>query len=299
MKRIETRLFLGAIAALFVLGLFIQSCSSNATSPVSSNDGISGSVMAVNNNSGLVVPDFAVSGLNDNSNLDLVLVSGDPGKDTSGNGGRDSSGKGGVGNGGGGNGNGGPGKGGIRLRPLPIPCLDLDSAQMLQVRQLMSDASSASKAAGDAYRTAMQPIRDADSAAMADYRLATKGVQQQLQDMQKKFRQQAQDVLAQVKAGTMTRDDAKLALQALRTQFETDTKGLRDQMNAARDTLKLALSANNSARKAANDAYQAALKQIQSDLNTKIAALLTPGQLLKWQLWLAGGDPCKGSGPRK
>ncbi len=296
MKRNESRLFVGALIGLFLLGFFMQSCSSTTSSPLSSNDGTP-LVSASANNNGLVVPDFSISGLNNTDEVALDPTPPGGGKDTTvKGGGRDTSVKGG---GPGQGGSGGPGKGGPRIRPLPLPCLNLDSVQMSQVRQFMADAAAASKAANEAYRQAMEPIRVQDSIAMAAYRAATADIQKQLREMQARFRAAAGDILKQVKDGTMTREDAKAALQALRIQFETDTKDLRSQLDKARTDLRAALSANDAARKAANDAFQAALKQIQNDLNTKIAGILNPDQLLLWNTYLAGGDPCKGKGPRK
>ncbi len=293
MKNAKSRLFAGAIVALFVFGLFLQSCSSNSATPVTGSDNAVPMVSA--NASGLIVPDFAVdqSGFDNSVAMDPT-PGGGTGRDTTVKGGGPDTSK------GGGSGNSGPGnKGSVRMRPLPIPCLGLDSAQMAQLRQIMADAAAASKAAADAYRLAMAPVRTADSIAMAAYRESTKDVQKQLQDLQKSYRQKAADVMAQVKAGTMSRADAQVALQALKDEFAAASKALVAQLTAAREALRTALSANDAQRKAANDAYQAALKQIQTDMNAKIAAMLTPEQLALWNLWLSGGDPCKGKGPRK
>ncbi len=291
MKRSENRLFAGALVGLFVLGLFLQSCSSNTATPVSSSDV---AVPLVNaSNAGLTVPDFSFSSGDEVAELDPI--GGKTGRDTTiKGGGRDTTVKGGPDDKGGNS-----GKGNVRMRPLPLPCLGLDSAQMMLIRQIMAEASSASKDAAEAYRASLAPIRSADSAAMAAYREATKGTQQALQEMQKAYRQKAAEILAQLRAGTLTREEAQKALQALKEQFAAESSVLRAELDAARKTLRAALAASEAQRRAANDAYQASLKRIQNDMNTKIAAILSPEQLRLWQIWLNGGDPCKGKGPRK
>ncbi len=295
MNRLKSRLFIGAMASLFAMGLFLQSCSSNSSTPTSSTDAAVPLVSA--SSTDLASPNFTI----DLSKYDNVTA-----MDPSPGGGRDTTIKGGgpdTNNTGDRGGNGGPGgkspNGSVRLRPLPLPCLGLDSAQMQQLQQIMADAATAAKAARDAYMQAMAPIRTQDSIAMAAYRAATADVRAQLQTLQQNYRQQATDILKQVKDGTMTRTDAKTALDALRAQFAADAKPLLDQMAAANQALRAALSANDAARKAANDAYQSALKQIQDDMNAKIGAILTPAQLVIWQQWLAGGNPCAGIRPHK
>jgi hypothetical protein len=70
-------------------------------------------------------------------------------------------------------------------------------------------------------------------------------------------------------------------------------------MEAARTQLRAELASSAADRKAAMDAYQASMKAIQDDLYAKIGAMLTPEQLIKWNLWLNGGDPCAGKRPIK
>ena len=287
MKTIKQAFAGMALVGVFGLGLFMQSCSSSSNGPVaSSND----AVPMVGASNGLVAPDFAVPGLNDNSDvvaLDPPRDGGGPiGKDTTI---RDTS-----------KGGGGPiDPRKTRMRRLPIDCLGLDSAQMVQLKLLMEQAGLASRAANDEYRNAMAPIRSKDSAAMAAYRLATQDVQAKLKEMQAKYRQLSSDIMAQVKSGAITRDDAKKQLADLRTQFETESKDLRAQMEAARTQLRADLASSAADRKAAMDAYQARMKAIQDDLYAKIGGMLTPDQLVKWNLWLNGGDPCAGKGPIK
>ncbi len=286
MKTIKQAFAGMALVGVFGLGLIMQSCSSSSNGPVSSSND---AVPMVGASNGLVAPDFAVPGLNDNSDvvaLDPPRGGGDSGKDTTI---RDTSKRGG--------GPIDPRK--TRMRRLPIDCLGLDSAQMVQLKLLMEQAGLASRAANDAYRNAMAPIRSKDSAAMAAYRQATKDVQASLKEMQTRYRQMSSDIMAQVKSGAITREDAKTQLADLRAQFETESKDLRAQMEAARTQLRAELASSAADRKAAMDAYQASMKAIQDDLYAKIGAMLTPEQLIKWNLWLNGGDPCAGKRPIK
>lgn len=276
-----------ALIGVFGLGLVMQSCSSSSNGPVASGSEV---VPIVNPVNGVIAPDFSVAGVDNNSDvvaLDPPRDGGGPiGKDTTI---RDTSNRGGS----------GKDVGKTRMRRLPIDCLGLDSAQMLQLKMLMEQSGLATRAANDAYRASLAPIRTKDSAAMAAYREATKGMQEQLKAMQAKYRQMSSEIMAQVKAGAVSRDDAKAKLADLRAQFEAESKDLRAQLEAARAQLRADLASTAADRKAAMDAYQAALKAIQDKLYADIAAMLTPDQLVKWNLWLNGGDPCAGKGPIK
>lgn len=288
MKTLKQTLAGMALIGVFGLGLVMQSCSSSSNGPVASGNEV---VPMVSSSNGVIAPDFAVPGLDNNS--DVVAL--DPPR--GGGGGpidkdttiRDTSNRGGS----------GKDSGKTRMRRLPIDCLGLDSAQMTQLKLLMEQSGLATRAANDAYRAALAPIRAKDSAAMAAYREATKGTQEQLKAMQAKYRQMSSEIMAQVKAGTITRDEAKLKLADLRAQFEAESKELRSKLEAARAQLRADLASTAADRKAAMDAYQAALKAIQGKLYEDIAAMLTPEQLIKWNLWLNGGDPCAGKRPIK
>ncbi|MFM7775240.1 MAG: hypothetical protein ACKO9V_10475 [Candidatus Kapaibacterium sp.] len=268
-----------ALVGVFGLGLFMQSCSSSSNGPVSSTND---AVPMVGANNGIVAPDFAVPGLNDN--VDVVAL--DPPRDGGGPIGKDTTirdtSKGGR----------EKDSGKARMRRLPIDCLGLDSAQMVQLRLLMEQAGLASRAANDEYRAAMAPIRAKDSAAMAAYREATRTTQAELKAMQARYRQLSSDIMAQVKSGAITRDDAKKQLADLRAQFEAESKDLRARMEAARAQLRTELASSAADRKAATDAYNARMKAIQDDLYAKIGGMLTPEQLIKWNMWLNGIDPC-------
>lgn len=300
MKNVRTMIAGLAVAGFFGLGLFMQSCSSSSNSPVASGND---AVPMVNSASGVNVPDFAVPGLNDGS--DVVAMDPPPGgggpigkdttikRDTSVRGGgpigKDSSNKGG--------GPIDPRK--MRMRPIPIDCLGLDSNQISMLKMLMEQAGLATRAANDEYRAALAPLRSKDSALMAAYRDATKGVQDELKAMQARYRRLSADIMAKVKSGEITRDDARAQMADLRTQFENESKDLRAKLEAARTQLRNDMAASAAARKAITDAYQAKLKAIQDDLYAKIGGMLTPEQLVKWNMWLNGGDPCAGVKPIK
>jgi polyhydroxyalkanoate synthesis regulator phasin len=274
-----------ALVGVFGLGLVMQSCSSSSNGPVASGSEV---VPMVSQGNDVIAPDFSVAGVDNNS--DVVALDPPRGggsdkdttiRDTSNRGGSDKD------------------FGKTRMRRLPIDCLGLDSAQMVQLKLLMEQSGLATRAANDAYRAALAPIRSKDSAAMATYRAATMEAQRQLKAMQAKYREMSNVIMAQVKAGTLTREQAKQQMADLRAQFEAESKDLRSQLEAARADLRASLASTAADRKAAMDAYQAALKAIQAKLYADIAAMLTPDQLVKWNLWLNGGDPCAGKRPIK
>lgn len=129
-----------------------------------------------------------------------------------------------------------------------LPCLQLTAEQRTELETLMSAHRDCVKSALDAHKAATQPIRA------------------RLQELGKSLREQ-------VKAGTITREDAAA------------------QMRAAQEAVKAEM-------KAADEALKAALEACKTRLYTQIAGLLTPEQLRIWNNWLATGEvPCP-RGPR-
>ncbi|HRK58837.1 MAG TPA: hypothetical protein PLI74_04285, partial [Candidatus Kapabacteria bacterium] len=129
-----------------------------------------------------------------------------------------------------------------------LPCLQLTAEQRTGLETLMTAHRDCVKSALDAHKAATQPLRA------------------RLQELGKSLREQ-------VKAGTITREDAAA------------------QMRAAQEAVKAQM-------KAADEALKAALEACKTRLYTQIAGLLTPEQLRIWNNWLATGEvPCP-RGPR-
>ncbi|MFN9340603.1 MAG: hypothetical protein ACK6BZ_14060 [Candidatus Kapaibacterium sp.] len=129
-----------------------------------------------------------------------------------------------------------------------LPCLQLTAEQKTALEPLMTAHRDCVKAALDAHKTATQPVRT------------------RLQELGKSLREQ-------VKAGTITREDAAT------------------QMKAAQEAAKAEMQA-------ADEALKAALEACKTTLYGQIAGILTAEQLTIWTNWLTTGEvPCP-RGPR-
>ncbi|MBK9246914.1 MAG: hypothetical protein IPM69_02070 [Ignavibacteria bacterium] len=124
-----------------------------------------------------------------------------------------------------------------------LPCLTLTADQLTQLRSLMEGFRTSAHQIMSDTRAAEQPFRtDAD--------------------------EQVKTIRDQVLAGTMTRDSARVAIQAIRTQLIADTKPLRD-------------------------AARAAIADLQNGLLPQIRAILTADQQAIWDAWMTSGTvPC-------
>lgn len=124
-----------------------------------------------------------------------------------------------------------------------LPCLQLTVDQRTQLETLMQAHRDCVKAAVDAHRASIEPMR------------------LRLQELGKSLREQ-------VKAGTITREEAAAQMKAAH-------EAARTEMQSANETLK------------------AALEACKSSLYPQIAGLLTAEQLVTWNNWLATGEiPC-------
>lgn len=129
-----------------------------------------------------------------------------------------------------------------------LPCLQLTAEQKTALEPLMTAHRDCVKAALDAHKAATQPVRA------------------RLQELGKSLREQ-------VKAGTITREDAAT------------------QMKAAQDAAKAEMQA-------ADEALKAALEACKTTLYGQISGILTAEQLTIWTNWLTTGEvPCP-RGPR-
>lgn len=125
-----------------------------------------------------------------------------------------------------------------------LPCLKLTAEQRTQLERLMQAHRDCVKAAVEAHRTSVEPIR------------------LRLQELGKSLREQ-------VKAGTITREEAAAQMKAAH-------EAARTEMQTANETLK------------------AALEACKSGLYTQITSILTAEQLTIWNNWLATGEiPCR------
>lgn len=127
-----------------------------------------------------------------------------------------------------------------------LPCLQLTSEQKTQLEGFLKSHRECVKAALDAHKTATEPVRT------------------RLKELGKSLREQ-------VKAGTITREDAAAQMKAAQEAAKAETQ-------------------------AADEALKAALEACKATLYGQIAGILTADQLTIWNNWLATGEiPC----PRK
>lgn len=124
-----------------------------------------------------------------------------------------------------------------------LPCLTLTADQLTQLKSLM-----------DAHRTAVDQIINDARTAEQPFRTAAD--------------EKVKAIKAEVLAGTMTRDSARAAIQAIRTQLIADTKPLRD-------------------------AARTQITDLQNALLPQIRAILTAEQQAIWDAWMTSGTvPC-------
>jgi Spy/CpxP family protein refolding chaperone len=132
-------------------------------------------------------------------------------------------------------------------RPMPwqsiLPCLKLTPEQNAQLREFMMAQRECEKAAREQFRTELEPLRRAQKAAMDAIR-------------------------ADLKAGTITREEANAKVKALNDRMKNATQEAEAKLRAA--------------VKACMDRFFARLESI-----------LTPEQLALWNEWKrTGKSPC-------
>ncbi|MBX7154113.1 MAG: hypothetical protein K1X91_04065 [Bacteriodetes bacterium] len=126
---------------------------------------------------------------------------------------------------------------------LVLPCLQLTAEQDTAVRAILTTLHTQVGSILKATRDAQLPLR---------------------QDAQAK----AKVVLDSLKAGSITRDEAKAQLDTIRQELET-------------------------ALQPGRDAAKAAITTLQNDALTAIRALLTTSQQVAWDIWISTGQlPC-------
>lgn len=132
-------------------------------------------------------------------------------------------------------------------RPMPwqsvLPCLKLTVEQATKLRELSKAQIDCEKAARDQFRTILDPLRKAQQAEMNAIR-------------------------ADVKAGTITREEAAARIKALNDRMRAATQEAEAQVRAA-------------------------LKSCMDTFFAGIEAMLTPEQLTLWMQWkTTGQSPC-------
>jgi predicted kinase len=276
MKYSLKRLWLSAAAILAVSApLFLASCSSSdlATSPtLNSNDDVAAALLTSNQ---------PIEQWQSQDNDALPL---NPPTDPRG--------------GSGGNGD-DPSKPGRSMRPLPLPCLGLTPEQIEQIRQFQAQLEAANQAAMATIQDQLDALRQQEQAAWEAFRQATAEQRQQLNELYQQFRQQVAAIRQAVREGTMTREEARAALRQLAQDFNAQRKAIIDSTADARAQLKAALDSIAQQRKALIETIQPQLDANYQQFLRQVASILTPEQLVIWQRWLNGEDPCKtGRGPR-
>lgn len=183
-------------------------------------------------------------------------------------------------------------------RPLPIPCLGLTPEQMEQLRQLMAELRSADSLAMASIQDQLTALRQREQAAWEAFRQATASQRQQLVELYRQFRAQVDSIRGLIRSGSLSRSDARAILRQLAQDFNNARKAIIDSTAGARAELKAALDQIAQERKMLMDSIQAQLDANYQQFLRNVAAILTPEQLVIWQRWLNGEDPCKGRGPR-
>jgi Spy/CpxP family protein refolding chaperone len=124
-----------------------------------------------------------------------------------------------------------------------LPCLKLTAEQLAKLREFMNANIDCEKAAKDQFRATIEPIRQQQKTAI-------------------------DAIKEQVKAGTLTKADA-------RTQIEALNASLKPAVQAAEAAMKTALEA------------------CRASLMANIESILTPEQLVIWMQWKTTGKaPC-------
>ena len=124
-----------------------------------------------------------------------------------------------------------------------LPCLKLTAEQIAKLREFMTANRDCEKAARDQFRATIEPIRQQQKTAI-------------------------DAIKEQVKAGTLTKADA-------RTQIEALNASLKPAVQAAEAAMK------------------AALEACRASLMANIESILTPEQLVIWMQWKTTGKaPC-------
>jgi Spy/CpxP family protein refolding chaperone len=124
-----------------------------------------------------------------------------------------------------------------------LPCLKLTAEQIAKLREFMTANRDCEKAARDQFRATIEPIRQQQKTAI-------------------------DAIKEQVKAGTLTKADA-------RTQIEALNSSLKPAVQAAEAAMK------------------AALEACRASLMANIESILTPEQLVIWMQWKTTGKaPC-------
>jgi Spy/CpxP family protein refolding chaperone len=279
MKNLLNRLSMGmATVAILGFGIFAQSCSQLTDStPVTSTVGTSEQVATLANPTTNDLAQYVMNVGDFSYEQAMFPPIGDNGRDSS---------------------RGGGAVRGPRFRPLPIPCLELTTEQMEQIKTWMRETDAQNKLANQQFREALDAIRKQDSAAVAAFRAQTSVLEKQLRDASMALRQQMNDIRTQVRAGTLSEADARTQMKALMDKFNADTKDVRDQLAALRKAFNDSMAPSRAARQAAEKALQDAIKANQDALYAKIVGSLNDKQKEIWNLWLSGKNPCPGRGPR-
>lgn len=183
-------------------------------------------------------------------------------------------------------------------RPLPLPCLGLTPEQMEQLRQLMAELHSADSSVMASIQDDLAALRQREQAAWEAYRQATAAQRQQLVELYRQFRAQVDSIRRLIGSGSLNRSDAGAILRQLVQDFKNARKAIIDSRAGARAELRAALNQIAQERKMLMDSIQAQLDANYQRFLRSVADILTPEQLVIWQRWLNGEDPCKGPGPR-
>lgn len=181
----------------------------------------------------------------------------------------------------------------VKTRPLPIDCLGLDSTQLRQLKVILSQQEVLIRIENENHRKAFAELRIRDSISLVKNRQEINTFQSQMKEMQSQYNRLYKEITEKVKSGIISEEEANKQIKELRSQFENSYKELRAKIETSRAVLKNNLSATTIERKRLNQIHQTRIKTIQEETYLKIANILTPEQLIKWNIWLKGGNPCE------
>lgn len=233
-----------------------------------------------------------------------------------------------------------------KKKGIPIDCFTLSKEQMAKYKELQSQREKANRPIIEKFNAQMNEIKMAEKKAMGDLLAKERELKKQLSELKKttensearntfnqlqreakakieairKAEKEARNtIMRQVKAGEITRDEAKVLLEELRATNKTQVDAIMAEIRAALQNLKDSIDANASEEvialqnqlkeiKAQLDAIRANTKTQIDALNAELKEalsgnenafldafreMLTDEQKVKFDAWRTNGtNPC-------
>ena len=178
-----------------------------------------------------------------------------------------------------------------KKKGIPVDCFGLDREQLVKFKELQSQRELANKPILDRFNAQMKEIKMAEKAAMGDLLTKERELKKQLAELRKgtensperiafnelqrdakarieairKAEKEARNaIMKQVKAGEITRDEAKVQLEELRASNKVLVDAIMAEIKAAKQALIDSMNANASEEEIA---LQNQLKEIKTQLD--------------------------------